>query len=76
MTTTDQRKAIADVACKWTQDTDDEYPGDYGTACGQLFSITEGTPEDNHFRFCCYCGKPIQQVLAQQDEAEENLNDR
>lgn len=29
------------------------------TDCGESFDITEGTPTENHMRFCCYCGKPL-----------------
>ena len=32
---------------------------DYATGCGKEFIVESGTPEDNEFRFCPYCGKPI-----------------
>ena len=41
--------------CDWREDED----GNYWTACGRGFSITEGTPKQNGMKFCCYCGKPL-----------------
>ena len=48
------RNAIRNAECSWSDDGDEE--GNYETACGRLFSLTEGTPEENGMRFCCYCG--------------------
>lgn len=39
--------------CAWTYDDDSE---SYDTQCGQLFTIIEGTPDENHMAFCAYCG--------------------
>ena len=50
------------TACIWTQQGDDENDT-YETSCGEMHSITEGTPEENKFKFCCYCGKPLKQSL-------------
>jgi hypothetical protein len=49
--------------CEWIQSSNFEYGQDYTTDCGQWFSITEGTPEQNNMKFCCYCGKKLVQVL-------------
>lgn len=38
--------------CDWTPDDD----GNWGTECGGLYIIIEGTPTENSMRFCCYCG--------------------
>ena len=43
--------------CNWNQ-YDDEY-GSYEADCGMEFELNDGTPEDNHMKFCCGCGKPI-----------------
>jgi len=43
--------------CDWIEDVD----GVWQTACDNLFEINEGTPEQNNMKFCCYCGKPIDQ---------------
>ena len=41
--------------CGWAYDED----GIWQTDCGESFVLMEGTPEDNDFRFCCYCGKNL-----------------
>lgn len=28
-----------------------------------MHCITEGTPSENKMRFCCYCGRPINEIL-------------
>lgn len=44
--------------CEWNgQSCDTE--GTYDTSCGGLFSITEGTVEENDFKYCPYCGGEI-----------------
>ena len=37
--------------CHWRQDEDA-----WTTGCGQLFVLNDGTPADNHMRFCYHCG--------------------
>lgn len=48
-----------DAKCNWTQDVD----GNWGTDCGNLHILIDGTPYDNEMGFCCYCGHAIDQVL-------------
>ena len=45
--------------CEWTEDFD----GNWDTACGDKHVFFDGTPAENHHRFCPYCGKPIKAVL-------------
>lgn len=45
--------------CKWTYDEEDET---YWTSCDQGFTITNGNTNDNHFKYCIYCGKLIDEV--------------
>lgn len=47
--------------CEWYLDVEDDF---YGTGCGQAFSITEGTPAENHMKYCHFCGKTICLVAA------------
>lgn len=54
--------------CGWTPDG---YDGDgaYATDCGQLFVLNAGTPYENEFRYCCYCGRPlVEEPLPENDE--------
>lgn len=43
--------------CEWTDDDDDFYE----TTCGHAFTFTEGTPADNQFVYCPYCGCKIKE---------------
>ncbi len=36
-----------------------EPTNNWDTGCGHTFSVTEGKPSENHFKFCCFCGKPL-----------------
>jgi len=41
-------------ACKWTQDDIDE---GWDTECGGKFILETGSPHENKFAFCPYCGR-------------------
>jgi hypothetical protein len=43
--------------CTWTEDSD----GNWETDCGETFILNDGTPKENHMKFCCYCGKPLKE---------------
>ena len=47
-------------ACTWTRNLDDD-SGMYETSCGEAFMISDGTPKENSFKFCCYCGKSLEE---------------
>jgi hypothetical protein len=47
----------AEQSCIWTEDED----GIYQTSCGNSFEFMNGTPNDNHTKFCPYCGKVLTQ---------------
>jgi hypothetical protein len=42
--------------CVWTNDPDDD---SWDTACGEKFVFNDGTPIENDFYFCPYCGKHL-----------------
>lgn len=44
--------------CTWTEDED----GNWDTACGDKFVFIDGPPSANGCKFCCYCGKPLNEV--------------
>ena len=46
--------------CTWTVDEE----GTWKTGCGNLFQFEADGPHENHFKFCPYCGKPIEAVHA------------
>jgi hypothetical protein len=49
------------LPCNWHQDGEDCTT--YATSCGHYFEITDGSPSENRFKFCCYCGKPVEESL-------------
>lgn len=49
--------------CVWHNDP--ETDNSWNTGCRQLFELYDGTPSENRMSFCCYCGKPIQEVIDQ-----------
>ena len=49
--------------CKWHKDGHKWEDHDYWeTSCGEFFQFINNGPEDNHFKFCPYCGKPIKEI--------------
>ena len=45
----------SDALCTWGDDSE----GNWHTACGEIFTLLEGTPSDNKMRHCPYCGKHL-----------------
>jgi rRNA maturation endonuclease Nob1 len=41
--------------CDWNQD----WAGNWETSCGNMFTFEVGSPTENHFSFCPYCGNPL-----------------
>ena len=44
--------------CLWTYQDIEDY---WDTECQKAFTISEGTPKENGFKFCPFCGKVIQE---------------
>ena len=59
------RESAVEERCRWSDDAD----GTWETGCGQSFIVTEGKPDENDMRFCCYCGRRIEQVDYQDPDA-------
>ncbi|KKM80082.1 hypothetical protein LCGC14_1343410 [marine sediment metagenome] len=53
---------VADT-CKWRKNgfhfEDHDY---YETGCDNMFQFNDAGPEENHFKFCPYCGSLIEMV--------------
>jgi hypothetical protein len=43
--------------CQWVG-TDDDF-NIWSTDCGEEFYLDEGSPRENGFEYCCFCGKPL-----------------
>ena len=49
------------LECKWK--LEDEEVNLYVTGCKEYHLLCEGTPEENKYRYCPYCGKNIKEVV-------------
>ena len=54
---------MANEKCVWVGD---EEEATYETSCGHAFTLINGTLVDNETRFCCYCGKEIEEKFTQE----------
>ena len=50
--------------CQWVEC--DEVT--WETGCDNLFYFVDGSPSTNGMEYCCYCGKPIEEVKYNQDD--------
>jgi len=44
------------VECTWEDDSEEWEESEWRTSCGHMFTFIEDGPEDNEFKYCCYCG--------------------
>lgn len=44
--------------CTWSEDED----GVWWTVCKEMHEFYDGTPKDNNYKFCPYCGKELEEV--------------
>jgi hypothetical protein len=51
--------------CTWGYD---EWEDNWDTDCGNKFQLYDGGPIDNEFKFCCYCGKPVDEYTENEEE--------
>lgn len=56
---------FAPETCEWTLD---QWDGAHHTSCGEAFCLDDGALKDNSIRYCCYCGKPVKEVIARDEE--------
>ena len=45
--------------CVWEEERGLDTDGVYSTLCGNMFTIMEGNPKENGFKYCAYCGQKI-----------------
>lgn len=48
--------------CDWWETPDDADGVVWKTKCGDAFFCNDGTPTENRFQFCCFCGAPINEI--------------
>ena len=51
----DQRAALK---CRWSEDGEGSF---WATGCGNAFEFNDGTPKQNSFAWCPYCGRSLEQ---------------
>ena len=55
--------ACSSQFCRWSPWDETTYGvGTYDTGCGNAHCLTEGDITENGYKFCPYCGKPIESV--------------
>jgi len=47
--------------CIWKEENGIDSDGTYVTGCDNMFTILEGNPRDNNFKFCPYCGNKLKE---------------
>jgi len=64
----DQRQAQEPTkSCEWAQEDDINMPGTWRSACGVLWTFNEDGPVENGMKFCCGCGKKLDQKKSNDD---------
>ena len=58
--------------CKWKEDSG----SNYDTDCGQTFCMIYGTPKENDMKYCCFCGKEIDEISFIDDLDDEIEKER
>jgi hypothetical protein len=56
--------------CRWHEDNE----GNWQTDCDNLFTFIEGGPSDNGMKFCCYCGKPLEEIWLEATRQSDTRN--
>jgi len=49
--------------CAWREEC-----GVWATDCNREFVINDGTPKSNDMKYCCYCGKLIEEFPEEKQE--------
>lgn len=47
--------------CTWTRSREFYDSDCWETNCGNAWQLNEGTPTENHMKFCPFCGKPLEE---------------
>jgi hypothetical protein len=61
----DCKPALDGDYCRWERESDGFFKSsdNWKTGCGEIFSIIDGTPKDSGFKHCCYCGRPLKEMM-------------
>ena len=64
----DEWYALNPPQCRWQEDAD----GNWDTACGETWTMIDGTPSENHYRFCPGCGKGLLELRYVEPEEKDS----
>jgi hypothetical protein len=69
----DERAGVMRTTCLWRADAD----GNWTTTCGNEHVLIEGTPVQNFFEWCCYCGLKLteQPYVEERNETRDGDED-
>lgn len=56
--------------CVWTY-YENEFVYYWDASCGDSFTFETGTPQENNFTYCPFCGKKIKTVEPEEDESDD-----
>ena len=72
-----QPEVIVQLAgtCNWLFENDENTMA-YKTDCDNLFQFTNGGVDENHFKFCPYCGKLINEVIVNYERFDEEADEQ
>lgn len=57
------------IFCKWEEENGYDSDGTYETQCDNMFTILEGNPKNNGFKYCPYCsGIIVETIKENKDE--------
>jgi ribosomal protein L24E len=62
-------KPIEPASCRWTLEPESE---SWEAGCGGTFILNEGTPSQNNMSYCCFCGKPLQEIILSESGDDDN----
>ena len=53
---------VEEKVCEWK--LQDDFADYWRTSCGKDFIISnDDTPKENGFKFCCYCGRHLKEII-------------
>ena len=54
--------------CDWIQEY--EEADCYNTLCNNSFCLNDGNPVSNNMKYCCFCGKEINEILFEEEDED------
>jgi hypothetical protein len=55
--------------CRWTLEPESEL---WEAGCGGTFYLNDGAPSENNMSYCCFCGKPLKEIILSESGDDDN----